>query len=157
MGSSFLEHPIDFMDAAGTRAQAGVHLYGSRGPTLGAMVKATALSTDLPLHHCLDNHLTTFHGVILLRTMKFGFHDHCLFSRPLLALHVFSRFRPVFHGHSCVFHGLFTLFHGHSACCCSFTAIAFFHGHLPKRPTTPGNIAKWFSRWHDLRCNHNEH
>ena len=87
-------------------------------------------------HMCfLDNNLTASHAVILLRAMKTAFHGHRLLSRPVLALHVFLRFRPVVRGHAHVFHGLSHVsrpFHG--AACCDFTAIAFFHGFSPRRP-----------------------
>ena len=53
----------------------------------------------------LDNHLTTFHGVILLRTVKVAFQGHCLFSRPLLALQC-----KCFHGPGPLFTAIHTSF-----------------------------------------------
>ena len=86
----------------------------------------------------LDYHLTPLHGVTLLRAMKIAFHCHCLFSRPLLALYGFFRFRSLFTAFHTfftsfrsLFHGRFTVFHCHSWRCCCFTAIAFWTAVCP--------------------------
>ena len=80
----------------------------------------------------LDNCLTFFHGVILLRTMKTAFYGHCLFVATACA----SRFFTV--PARCIFHGHFTLYHCHSW--------------RPCRLSDPRKIAKWFSREHGCRC-----
>ena len=68
--------------------------------------------------------------------MTIAFHGHCLFSRPLLALHVFSRFSPVVHFYSHIFHGLSRVFHSR------FTLFTAIHG--------AAAVSKWFPRIEQL-------